>query len=89
MFGTLGLRTRLILVTLGALVCPHPVSFREGGYLPVAVVLTIIPGEFWNGMLMFALLFGVYFLVLLAVSLALFRPKRSMGRAASTDQPST
>ena len=71
MLGSFRLLPRLLLVAGLALLCPHPISFREGGYLPVA---TMLP---WLGSLdmaaMFTLLFGVYFVLLLALSFLVFR----------------
>ncbi|NNG16306.1 MAG: hypothetical protein HKM89_07490 [Gemmatimonadales bacterium] len=71
MLGSLRLLPRLLLVAVLTLGCPHPISFREGGYLPVAAMLP------WLGSLdmaaMFALLFGVYFVLLLALSFVVFR----------------
>jgi hypothetical protein len=74
MLGHISLRLRLALVTAAALACPHPVSFREGGYLPVAVLLTAL--DDLDIALMFALLFGVYFFALLAFSYLLFGGRR-------------
>ena len=36
MLGSLRLFPRLVIVAGLALWCPHPISFREGGYLPIA-----------------------------------------------------
>ncbi len=74
MLGHLSLRLRLALVSAAALACPHPVSFREGGYLPVAVLLTSLDDVGIAGM--FALLFGVYFFLLFAFSYVLFGGQR-------------
>ena len=40
MLGRLSSKYRFALVTVGALLCPHPVSFREGGYLPLLSLVT-------------------------------------------------
>ena len=74
MLGQLALRLRLALVSAAALACPHPISFREGGYLPVAVLLTHL--DDLGIAAMFALLFTVYFFLLLAFSYVLFGRRR-------------
>ncbi|MGD8331900.1 MAG: hypothetical protein PVJ49_20875 [Acidobacteriota bacterium] len=68
MFGRISLATRLIGVLALALACPHPVSFREGGYLPVAVILTILGDEPIGGFVMLAFCLLLYGIPLLALS---------------------
>jgi hypothetical protein len=77
---TLALGPRLIAVALLALVCPHPVSFREGGYLPVAVIVTILGDEPVGGLLMLGFCLLLYGVPLFALSFLLFR-HRSGGHA--------
>lgn len=60
-----------------ALACPHPVSFREGGYLPVAVILTILPDEPIGGLLMLGFCLALYGVPLFALSFLLFRHRSS------------
>ncbi len=74
MLGRLSLRLRLALVTAAALASPHPVSFREGGYLPVAALLTTL--DDLDIAIMFALLFAVYSFSWLAFSYVLFGGRR-------------
>jgi hypothetical protein len=73
MFGGLRLFARVVLVLAVALVCPHPVSFREGGYLPVAVILSILPDEPLGGLLMLAICGLLYGLPLFALSFVFLR----------------
>jgi hypothetical protein len=71
MRGSLRLFPRLIIVAGLALWCPHPISFREGGYLPVAALVPHLDSP--DILVMFALLFGVYFGILYALSFLAFR----------------
>jgi len=75
MLGSLRLPPRLFLVAVLAVWCPHPISFREGGYLPVAALVPHL--DSLDMAAMFALLFGVYFVLLLALSFLVFRGARS------------
>jgi hypothetical protein len=75
MLGSLRLFPRLFLVAVLALWCPHPISFREGGYLPVVALVPDLDSP--DILVMFALLFGVYFALLYALSFLLFRGARS------------
>lgn len=61
-------------MTAASLASPHPVSFREGGYLPLGALLPSL--DSWDIAAMFALLFGVYGLTYLAFSYMLFRGRR-------------
>jgi hypothetical protein len=69
--GSLRLPPRLFLVAVLALGCPHPISFREGGYLPVAALVPHLGSL--DMAAMFALLFGVNFVLLFALSFLVFR----------------
>ena len=69
----LGITRRLLGVVALALVCPHPVSFREGGYLPVAVILPLLADEPVGGALMLAICLALYGIPLLALSFLFFR----------------
>ncbi len=73
MFGQLRLLPRIVAVLAIALVCPHPVSYREGGYLPVAVILSIVPEDPVDGLLMLAICVLLYGLPLLVLSFVLLR----------------
>ncbi len=73
MFGKLGLVPRVVAVLALALVCPHPISFREGGYLPVAVILSILPDEPLGGLLMLGFCVLLYGLPLFVLSFVLLR----------------
>ncbi len=75
MLGSLRLSARLFLVASLALWCPHPISFREGGYLPVAALVPHLGSP--DILAMFALLFAVYCALLYALSFILFRGARS------------
>jgi len=81
LFGRISLTTRLIGVLALALACPHPVSFREGGYLPVAVILTILGDEPLGGLVMLAFCLLLYGIPLLALSFVLFGRKRRVDSA--------
>lgn len=72
MFGRVPFLPRLTAIIAIALACPHPVSFREGGYLPVAVVLTILGDEPAGGLVMLAFCLALYCIPLLAPSFAVF-----------------
>ncbi len=74
MMGYLSLRARLALVIVVSLVSPHPISFREGGYFPLAAMLPSL--DSWDMIGMFALLFAVYGMLWSAISFALFAPPR-------------
>jgi len=82
MLGRISLPTRLIGVLALALVCPHPVSFREGGYLPVAVIFTILGDEPLGGLAMLGFCLLLYGIPLLALSFVLFRHKRRLESAS-------
>ena len=71
MLAALRLLPRLLLVAVLTLGCPHPISFREGGYLPVAALVPHL--DSLDMAAMFTLLFGVYFVLLLALSFLVFR----------------
>jgi len=73
MLGRLALPPRILAVALMALLCPHPVSYREGGYLPVAVILTILPDEPFGGLLMLGFCLLLYGVPLFALSFVFFR----------------
>lgn len=70
MLGALRLRWRLLAVAGLSLASPHPVSFREGGYLPVAVLVPHLAAL--DMLAMFGLCFGVYFVLWLGLSFLLF-----------------
>lgn len=72
MIGRLSLLPRVVGVLALALVCPHPISFREGGYLPVAVILSILPDEPLGGLLMLGFCVALYGLPLFALSFVFF-----------------
>lgn len=82
----LGWPARLLGIVVLALICPHPVSFREGGYLPVAVILPMLGDDLVDGALMLAICLSLYGIPLLLVSFLLFPvPKRSSaGTGASS-----
>lgn len=73
MLGRISLPTRILGVTALALVCPHPVSYREGGYLPVAVIFTILPEEPIGAALMLGICVLLYGIPLFALSFLVFR----------------
>ena len=73
MIGRLSLLPRVVGVLALALACPHPISFREGGYLPVAVILSILSDEPLGGLLMLGFCVALYGLPLFALSFVFFR----------------
>lgn len=77
MFGRIPLAARIIGALALALVCPHPVSFREGGYLPVAVIFTILPDEPLGALLMLGFCLLLYGVPLFALSFLFFRHRSS------------
>lgn len=80
MIGRLSLLPRAIAVLALALACPHPISVREGGYLPVAVILSILSDEPLGGLLMLGFCVTLYGLPLFALSFLFFRhPGRQNG----------
>lgn len=86
MFGRVRFLPRLTAIIAIALACPHPVSFREGGYLPVAVIFTILGDEPIGGLVMLAFCVALYGIPLVALSFVFFRhaAARRNSRVTST-----
>lgn len=85
MMGRASFLPRVIGILALALACPHPVSFREGGYLPVAVILTILGDEPAGGLVMLGFCLLLYGVPLLALSFLFF--KHAPARAARPTAP--